>query len=81
MSDPDDAEEQARKASERARVEAFLAELSELCTRHGMYIDAWARYADDAFFGVEVDPGAPTKYELEPEPWARAYEVSRPHVR
>jgi hypothetical protein len=32
---------------------AFLADLQAVFDKHGMYIDAWAQYADDSFFGIE----------------------------
>lgn len=60
MSDDDE----AVKAANRARVDAFLAELSALCTKHGMYIDAWAEYADSAYFGVELADGRVITYSV-----------------
>ena len=75
--DETDDDRVARLAAERARVEAFLAALSVLCNDHGMYIDGWARYADDAFFGVEVDSRAVTKYTIDDTRGGGSYEVKR----
>lgn len=63
------------KAAERARVEAFLAELSALCTRHGMYVDAIfdvGGWGD--FFGAKF--GGPTTYQIGGS-WSGGYEISR----